>query len=93
MADFTIEKPVPFVVAGVDGKEYELPRFNSLSADQVEAMAPISKSSDLAEKMREVKAFILALCPELEDEPLADVGYMSLFNELCAGSAIPMGES
>ena len=93
MADFTIEAPVPFVVEGVDGKEYELPRFNNLSADQVEAMAPISNSSDFADKVREVKAFILALCPELEDEPLSDVGYMSLFNALSAGSLVSVGES
>lgn len=93
MADFTIEKPVPFVVEGVDGKEYELPRFNDMNADQVEAMAPISNSSNFAEKVREVKSFILALCPELEDEPLADMGYMHLFNKLSEKSAISMGES
>ena len=93
MADFTIKKPVPFVVEGVDGTEYELPRLRDLSAEQVEAMAPASKAKELPDKVREVKAFLLKLCPELENEPLTDMGYMSLFNSLGAGSDITVGES
>lgn len=93
MADFIIKKPVPFVVEGVKGKKYELPRLRDLSADQVEAMAPASKAEELPDKVREVKAFLLTICPELENEPLTDMGYMELFNALGAGSDISMGES
>ena len=93
MADFTIKKPVPFVVEGVDGAVYELPRLRDLSAEQVEAMAPASKAEDLPDKVREVKAFLLKLCPELADEPLTDMGYMSLFNALGSGSDVSVGES
>lgn len=93
MADFTITRPVPFVVEGVDGKEYELPRLRDLSADQVELMAPTSKADELPDKVRAVKDFLLALCPELADEPLTDMGFMELFNSLGAGSDISVGES
>lgn len=93
MADFTIEKPVPFVVDGASGKQYELPRLRDLSVEQVEAMAPASKATELADKVRAVKEFMLMLCPELEEEPLTDMGYMSLFNALGAGSDISVGES
>ena len=93
MADFTIEKPVPFIVEGVDGTEYELPRLRDLSVEQVKAMAPASKASELADKVRAVKEFLLTLCPELANEPLTDMGYMSLFNSLGAGSDISVGES
>ena len=93
MADFTIERPVPFTVEGVDGTVYELPRLRDLSADQVEAMAPASKAKELPDKVREVKAFLLVLCPELENEPLTDMGYMELFNSLGAGSDLSVGES
>jgi len=93
MADFTIEKPVPFTVEGTDGAVYELPRLRDLSADQVEAMAPASKAEELSDKVRAVKQFLLMLCPELEDEPLTDMGYMELFNALGAGSDVSMGES
>ena len=93
MSDFTIKKPVPFVVEGVDGAKYELPRLRDLSADQVEAMAPASKAKELPDKVRAVKKFLLKLCPELEGEPLTDMGYMELFNALGAGSDISVGES
>lgn len=91
MADFTIEKPVPFVVEGVKGT-YELPRMRNLNADQIEGMADISKL-DLPDKLRTVRKFLLGLCPELEEEPLSDMGYMGLFNALAEGSGITMGES
>ena len=93
MADFTITKPVPFIVEGVDGTEYELPRLSDISVEQVEAMAPASKAKELPDKVRAVKAFVLTLCPELENEPITDMGYMSLFNALGAGSDISVGES
>ena len=93
MADFTIKKPVPFVVEGVKGAKYELPRLSDLSVEQVEAMAPASKAEELPDKVREVKAFLLTLCPELEKEPLTDMGYMNLFTSLGAGSDISVGES
>ena len=91
MADFTIEKPVPFVVVGADGTLYELPRLRNLDADQIEGMADISKLA-LADKLRTVRKFLLGICPELENEPLSDMGYMSLFNALAEGSGITMGE-
>ena len=93
MADFTIEKPVPFTVEGADGAVYELPRLRDLSVDQVEAMAPASKAEELSDKVRAVKAFILVLCPELENEPLTDMGYMELFNALGEESDVTTGES
>lgn len=91
MADFTIEKPVPFTVEGVNGT-YELPRLRNLNADQIEGMSDIT---DLAfpDKLRTVRKFVLGLCPELENEPLSDMGYMNLFNALAEGSGITMGES
>ena len=52
MADFTIKKPVPFVVEGADGAVYELPRLRDLSVEQVEAMAPASKAVELPDKVR-----------------------------------------
>lgn len=91
MADFTIEKPVPFVVEGLNGT-YELPRLRNLNADQIEGMTDITKL-ELADKLRVVRKFLLGLCPELEAEPLSDMGYMSLFNALAEGSGITMGES
>lgn len=91
MADFTIEKPVLFTVEGVNGDIYELPLLRNLDADQIEGMADISKLA-LADKLRAVRKFLVGLCPELEDEPLSDMGYMSLFNALAEGSGITMGE-
>ena len=91
MADFTIEKPVPFTVEGVNGDIYELPLLRNLDADQIEGMADIAKLA-LADKLRAVRKFLVGLCPELEDEPLSDMGYMSLFNALAEGSGIAMGE-
>lgn len=92
MADFTIEKPVPFTVEGVNGDKYELPLLRNLNADQIEGMADIS-TMELPDKLRAVRKFILKLCPQLESEPLSDMGYMGLFNALAEGSGITMGES
>lgn len=90
MADFTIEKPVPFTVEGVNGT-YELPRLRNLNADQIEGMVDLTTLA-LPDKLRAVRKFLLGLCPELEGEPLSDMGYMSLFNALAEGSGITMGE-
>ena len=91
MADFTIEKPVPFVIDGMNGS-YEIPRLRNLNAEHVEGMPNFTKL-ELPDKLRAVRKFILGLCPELENEPLSDMGYMELFNALAEGSGITMGES
>ena len=91
MADFTIEKPVPFTVDGAEGATYELPRLNNLNADQIEGLADFAKLES-PDKLRTVRKFLLGLCPGLEDEPLSDMGYMSLFNALAEGSGITVGE-
>lgn len=94
MADFTIVKPVPFVVDGVDGKSYELPRLSDLSAEQVAALGSVSDADekDMPERVKAVRGFVLVLCPELADEPLTDMAYLQLFNALAEGSGISVGE-
>ncbi len=92
MADFTITKPVPFTVEGADGAAYELPRLRNLNAEQVSSIPNLGKMK-LPDKLRAVRKFILGLCPELENEPLSDMGYMELFNALAEGSGITVGES
>lgn len=91
MADFTIERPVPFTVEGVDGDVYELPRLKNLDADQVEIVGDMAGLKQ-ADRIRAIRKFLLALCPELEGEPLSDMGYMGLFNALAEGSGILLGE-
>ena len=93
MADFTIVRPEPFVVEGVNGDTYELPRVKDMSAAQVAAMAPLADATETEERIEAVRAFILALCPALADEPLTDMGYASLFGALAEGSDVSMGES
>lgn len=91
MADFTIEKPVPFTVEGAEGDTYELPKLRNLDADQLENLSDLQDLA-LPDKLRAIRRFLLALCPELENEPLSDMGYMALFNALAEGSGITMGE-
>lgn len=93
MADFTIVKPEPFVIQGVDGALYELPRLKDLSAKQVADLGNVPETEDTVERCNAVKSFILSLCPELDGEPLTDMGYLQLFNALAEGSGIGMGES
>lgn len=93
MADFTITRPVPFVVEGADGTTYELPRLTDLSAEQVASMAGASESDGLVEQAKAMREFIIALCPAIADEPLTDMGYMQLFQALAEGSGIEVGES
>ena len=92
MADFKIVKPEPFIVEGIDGDTYELPRIKDLSAEQVAAMGDISEAEKPAERVSAVKAFILMLCPGLGGEPLTDMGYLSLFSALADGSDVTLGE-
>ena len=93
MADFTITRPIPFVVEGVDGATYELPRLTDLSAEQVASMSGVSETDDLTVQAAATRRFILSLCPALADEPLTDMGYMTLFKALAEGSGIGVGES
>jgi hypothetical protein len=93
LADFTITRPVPFVVEGVDGATYELPRLRDLSAEQVANMGDVSGADGLAARAVAVRNFVLSLCPALADEPLTDMGYMQLFTALAEGSGIELGES
>lgn len=94
MADFTIVKPVPFVVEGVDGKSYELPRLKDLSAAQVAAMGEVSEAEgkEMTERIAAVRGFVLMLCPDLADEPMTDMAYLQLFTALAEGSGISVGE-
>ena len=93
MADFKIVKPEPFIVEGIDGDTYELPRIKDLSAEQVAAMGDVSDAKGAAAQIAAQKAFILSLCPELANEPLADMGFVYLFKALAEGSDLSMGES
>ena len=93
MADFTIVRPVPFVVEGADGATYELPRLKDLSAEQVAAMGSVSEADGMAERAVAVRTFVNFRCPALADEPLTDMGYMQLFTALAEGSGIELGES
>lgn len=93
MSDFRINRPEPFTVEGVDGTVYELPRIKDMSADQIAALGSVSAAKDdNAAQVRAQKEFILGLCPDLADEPLADMGYVYLFKALAEGSGIELGE-
>ena len=59
MADFTIERPVPFTVEGVDGDVYELPRLKNLDADQVEIVGGLAGLKQ-ADRIRAIRKFLLA---------------------------------
>ena len=91
MADFKIVKPEPFVVEGVNGT-YELPRLQDLDAEQVAALAPLGDAQSPQDRCVAVRNFFPSLCPELADEPIRDMGYVSLFNALSEGSGISVGE-
>lgn len=94
MPDFQIVKPEPFTVEGVDGTIYELPRIKDMSADQIASMGAVRDAKDdNVAQVRAQKKFILGLCPDLADEPLADMGYVYLFKALAEGSGIEVGES
>ena len=93
MSDFRINRPEPFTVEGVDGTIYELPRIKDMSAEQIASMSAVSDAKDdNAAQVRAQKQFILGLCPDLADEPLADMGYVYLFKALAEGSGIELGE-
>lgn len=94
MSDFRINRPEPFTVEGVDGTIYELPRIKDMSAEQIASMSAVRDAKDdSAAQVRAQKEFILGLCPDLADEPLADMGYVYLFKALAEGSGIELGES
>lgn len=94
MADFTIVKPVPFVVEGADGATYELPRLKDLSAEQVAAMGEVSEAEgkEMTERIDAVRGFVLTLCPDIAGEPMTDMAYLQLFTALAEGSGISVGE-
>lgn len=91
MADFTITAPVPFTVDGTKGS-YELPRVKDFTVEQMALAKDLDGISDLAEQSRAARAFLYALCPELEQEPLSDMGCFQLFKALVDGSGVELGE-
>ena len=93
MADFTIQAPQPFTVEGVSGTVYELPRIKDMSAAQIGEMGRLDEADGTEQKTRAIRAFIQSLCPGIADEPLSDMGYVSLFKALAEGSGISVGES
>lgn len=93
MADFKITPPKPFIVEGVDGDTYELPRVKDLNADQFAAMDAFNKAEGTAERMRACREFVLALCPDLAKEPITDMWCMELMGELGKDSGLKEGES
>lgn len=93
MSDFQIVKPEPFVVEGVEGAVYELPRLKDLSAEQLAELGKVDEANGQAEKVKNIRDFIRYLCPAIADEPLTDMGYVQLFRALAEGSGIALGES
>lgn len=93
MSDFQIVKPEPFVVEGVEGAVYELPRLKDLSAEQLAELGKVDEADGQAKKVEAIRDFIQHLCPAIADEPLTDMGYVQLFNALAEGSGIALGES
>lgn len=94
MADFVIIAPVPFVVQGVDGREYELPRIKDLSAEQIAGIGALGEAEgDVVKVAQASRDFILSLCPDLAAEPLSDFAYTQLLAALAEGSGISLGES
>jgi len=93
MADFTISRPVPFEVQGVDGATYELPRLMDMDAEHIARLADMAEAKGLAAQAAAAKEFVLGLCPEMADEPLSDTGWLRLLNALTEGSDFGLGES
>ena len=93
MADFKITPPKPFTVEGVDGDIYELPRVRDFDADQFAAMNAFNEADGTAARMRACREFVLALCPDLANEPITDMWCMQLMNELGKDSGLKEGES
>ena len=93
MADFKITPPTPFIVEGANGDIYELPRVRDLNADQFAAMDAFNKADGTAERMRACREFVLALCPDLANEPITDMWCMELMGELGKDSGLKEGES
>jgi len=92
MSDFRIVAPTPFTVEGVDGTIYELPRLKDISAEQLAELGRVDEVDGQAAKTKAIREFVQSLCPALADEPLADMGYISLFKALAEGSDISLGE-
>ena len=98
MANFTIVKPEPFVVEGVEGTLYELPYLKDLSPEQLAALAPVAKlreSDDTtpAQLTAAVRDYLLGLCPALADEPMPAIMWSQLFGALGEDDEAAEGES
>ena len=75
---YSIKKPQPFVIDGDKGK-YLIPALATLSVDQVGDVLTLTPESPAAERVAAVKAFLLRMAPDLEQEGLGDVGYSMIF--------------
>ena len=98
MANFTIVKPEPFVVQGVNGAIYELPYLKDLTPEQLAELAPVADlraddGTTPAQLTAAVRDFVLKLCPEMEGEPMTAVMWSQLFGALGEDDEVTEGES
>ena len=78
---YQIKEQEPFIIKGKDGKEYQIPRYNSLSIDEFAIIVKYTEAEGIVEKMKYCKEFLLTVAPELENEDIGDVEYFKIFQE------------
>ena len=76
---YQIQEREPFIIKGRDGKEYKIPRINSLNIDEFAIVVRYTEAEDVVEKIKICKEFLLTIAPELEDEQIGDVEYFTIF--------------
>ena len=79
MATYIIRKSDPFVIKGAKG-QYEIPIMTELTFDGLAEVVTIQQEQDYKKRWRKIKAFLLAMVPELENEHLADAEYISIYS-------------
>lgn len=75
---FVIKKPAPFAIEGEKGN-YTIPAMSSLNVSDLDDILTMTPDTPAVEKVAIIKAFLLRMSPELEQEELGDWGYFQIY--------------
>ena len=78
---YQLKKHEPYVITGIEGKEYVIPAALDLGIDGIKLSLAFDNAKDEVEKVKACKAFFLYFAPDLEKEEIGDMEYFNIFQD------------
>ena len=91
---YEVKKHKSYKIKGSDGTNYELPCIQRIDAEDVELMAKFNTETNVQERMKLCKEFVLKYAKGLENDPeIGEYEYFMIFEDYNQEYSSQAGES